>query len=80
MFLHHFKADNTTNSELFEFLKYLERFPRYSKNKVPNFGGPAELGFWVKKKKKILVLQRPQGSIWGLTIFDIPKKIKIDAP
>ena len=36
--------------------------------------------FGAKKKKKILVLQRPQGSICGLTIFDIPKKIKIDAP
>ena len=33
MFLHHFKADNTTNSELFEFLKYLEGLPRYSINK-----------------------------------------------
>ena len=37
MFLHHFKAYNTTNSELFEFLKYLERFPRYSKNKKKVF-------------------------------------------
>ena len=25
-------ADNTTNSELLEFLKYPDRFPRYSKN------------------------------------------------
>ena len=33
MFLRNFKAYNTTNSELFEFLKYLEQFPRYSKNK-----------------------------------------------
>ena len=29
----HFKAYDTTNSKLFEFLKYLERFPRYLKNK-----------------------------------------------
>ena len=33
MFLHHFKAYNTTISELFEILKYLEQFPRYPKNK-----------------------------------------------
>ena len=35
---------------------------------------------WFLGQKKIIwVLQRPQGSICGLTIFDIPKKIKIDA-
>ena len=31
--LHHFKAKTTTNSELFEMLKYFERFLRYSKKK-----------------------------------------------
>ena len=31
--LHHFEAKTTTNSELFEMLKYLERFPRYKKKK-----------------------------------------------
>ena len=37
--------------------------------------------FWgKKKKKKFLVLQRPQGSICGLTIFFIPKFFFIDAP
>ena len=34
LFLHHFKAYTTTNSELFELYKYLEWLPRHSTKKT----------------------------------------------
>ena len=48
--------------------------------KYKTLGGPLNMVFWGKKKKKFFVLQRPQGSICGLTIFFIPKFFFIDTP